>query len=631
MLFYAVCFASSALILGLESHLSPPCNAISGSAADCLDFTASLASVEQRLGVAGSSGSDVAPELNIMAQKISYTSTFEQYEMRSRPFKTSFDLPAEEHTVAALLSQSYEDADGQLFPLHDMANSMAFGGLALPKFAANNYLLSGKHVDASAAESSYFTQYPAVLPMATNHQSNGLQCPANMHMLAWHYSSPGAHVSARLFPIGSSAAYFESALFSGPNNGSGGVNLTDTPFSGYFNRYQRHGFPPAAGSQEGVDHELPPFAETVLGANEYIFVPNTYLTSFQCTGAETVRCALLALCFVDASNLNLFRDALFFSRNVAVLEATVHEAFTAAAFDPQMLKNPTDMLLRDYWEAEARDKVFAIDSAAGSGPAAAVSADSTKRERRRRGSADFKDWQDATKWKSLITSLTIPKPPAPRVLSVGRDRATLSWNSPFVPPQSDQTAFGFKIVACKLTLGVPKKEMFALAFSSAGPAVDSGCESSKVMRGVDADLVEQLDAALLRRTGEDSILFQSVLRNLQQDTLYQLRLIVCYDQWESPPSSYSTPFRTAPQSVPSAPLALATTGAISDPAIRLTSRTLAAAHGKRTVARLEFVWPTGNELPAVCCSILFVLRVILVCLTLVLCGYTDDGGLPITG
>lgn len=582
-----------------------------------------------------------AASIDILSPKISYTSTFEQYELKNRPFKANFEIQADENSVASILNLDYNEFYGRMYPLSDMVGRVDSNGLVVPKFAVNNYLLPGKHIESSAADSSYFTQWPAVMPLSARYQtSSGFQCPSNMHLLAWHYAVEGAEISARLFPISASAEYFESALFSeAARSEQLQANLTTSPFSGYFNRYLRHGFPATKGkgsdSREDSNAELPPFAETKLTSSEYIFVPNNYLASFQCNPQSTsdhtdadsnddkVHCAILALCFVDASNLNLFRDSVFLNGKVSVLEVTVHAAVTSPTFDPQMLKQPADVYLREYWTAGVRDSKDNSDSSAMSSqtPAPPVSAvsppDAARRDRRRRGSADFKDWQDSNKWKTLITSLTIPAPPAPHLLAVGRDHASLSWSSPFVPPQSDKTSFGFRIIFCKLADGPQRTESFALPFASAAP--DPDCESSKLLRGSDGGagrsggllvLEEELDAALLRRTGVESVLFKTVLRSpsppplLLPDTLYQLRLVICYDQWESPPSPYSAPFRTKSQTVPSSPLALplahadpSVTVSTIDPAILASTRTVTAVHGgRRVVGLLEFAWPSGKPL-----------------------------------
>lgn len=598
MLFYTIFVVSSAVAFGSESIQHTKCAGFDPVSCFKRELADRLANLNERLKNSVTAVGLTA--IDSINHKVSYTAVFDQYELKNRPFKATFDLHAEEKSVFTLLEEDYDGFYGRMYPLSEVVNKVELGGLSVPKFAFNNYLLSGKHIEATATESSYFTQWPAVMPLSATHRSSSaFQCPANMHLLAWPYTLPGAQLSARLFHISSSAAYFESALFS-PEQPQQQANLTATPFSGYYNRYLRNGFPSA--SAEGAA-QLPPFVESELFNNEYLFVPNDYLVSFQCKNAQSVtddvestQCAVMALCIVDASNLNLFRDALLLNGKVAELEASVHAALAAQSFDPQMHKNPSDMFLRDYWSPQVRDSV-PVDSTS-SGTASAE----LKRDRRRRGSADFKDWQDSSKWKMLITSLTIPAPPAAEVLDVGRDWVSLSWNSPFVPPQSDKTSFGFRIVACKMQGGQLRTEVFALPFSST--AMDTDCESSKVMRGADTagGLAEELDTALLRRTGADTILFKAVLRSLQPDTSYQLRLVVNYDQWESPPSPYSAPFRTVPQSVPSPPLprhagtagAPTSSSSEGDPSILATTRSVTGPHGKRTVGQLEFTWPADD-------------------------------------
>ncbi len=478
-----------------------------------------------------------------------------------------------------------------------------------------------------------------------------MQCPANMHMLAWHYSNSGAGKAeaeegadllvVRAFPLESSSAYFQSSLFHDSVLESNGT------FTGYFTKFLRTGFPEASEphhSEDGNDNssttttqqefdnaQLPAFAETTLRtssglqAGEYVFIPNTHVVSFKCSAAAPHdreapesgwSCPVMALCFVDASNLNLFRDALYFHGAVAPIEEALHRAFTSPTFDVDLSKSPVDFSLNAYLAAAPLGTAEASSASSGPPPAGAAASNNNRRDRRKKtGGADFKDWQELSRWKMLLTSLTIQKPAAPSVVSVGRQEVTLSWHSPFVPAASDKTVFGFRVVYCPVVVGQQQevwREEIALPFSR---SLDiSGnltvCGSQRILRaaavgGSDSlvnALQEELDVAHLRRTGQDAVLFRAVVGGLRPDTQYQLRLSVLYDQKEGPLSSYTAVVRTVPVSSPSAPLGSTSSSSSGagdvqpSKARTIEFSTVARGYktGTRLTGKLSFGWPEGE-------------------------------------
>ena len=63
------------------------------------------------------------------------------------------------------------------------------------------------------------------------------------------------------------------------------------------------------------------------------------------------------------------------------------------------------------------------------------------------------EWQDSKKWDYMVTSLTIPQPLAPIVVSTGRLNASLQWDSLYVPEVGDKTRFGFNVSVCSVYTG----------------------------------------------------------------------------------------------------------------------------------------------------------------------------------
>jgi hypothetical protein len=62
------------------------------------------------------------------------------------------------------------------------------------------------------------------------------------------------------------------------------------------------------------------------------------------------------------------------------------------------------------------------------------------------------DWQDANRWNSMISSLTIPQPYTPQIINTGRKNATIEWYSPYMPESADKTKFGFNVTVCDAKL-----------------------------------------------------------------------------------------------------------------------------------------------------------------------------------
>ena len=199
----------------------------------------------------------------------------------------------------------------------------------------------------------------------------------------------------------------------------------------------------------------------------------------------------------------------------------------------------------------------------------------------------------------LVTSLTIQKPATPTVLAVGRQQATLTWKSAFVPALSDKTAFGFKVVFCPVNHTLLQEQMYLPIDSDGADASRAGCESQSFYRGAEGGgLAESVDEAHLRHTGETALLFRAAIAGLQPDTQYQLRLGVLYDQRGSPLSLFTAPIRTATVSAPSPPLGVELpVGHLppAEPKVLFFARTKGYKTGTRLSGELQFVWPEGDQ------------------------------------
>jgi hypothetical protein len=233
------------------------------------------------------------------------------------------------------------------------------------------------------------------------------------------------------------------------------------------------------------------------------------------------------VCYVDASNLNAFRASLAATVNPSEEYKALLTSLTARTFDNAQVHVPTDLPLQHYTSVAAEESAETSAGSTDSSPAPASGGN--RRDRRKRGAAEFKDWQALSKWNMLVTALTLPAPSAPVPLATGRDSVTAKWTSQFEPAQGDKTRFGFRLQACEVK-------------GSGEGTAGSGCVEALVRRGEMAgalpELLESLDAELLKHTGTEGTVFRATLRGLRPSTEYTLRVQTVYDQADS---QYSAP------------------------------------------------------------------------------------------
>lgn len=235
------------------------------------------------------------------------------------------------------------------------------------------------------------------------------QCPSQMHQVIWSTSNSSTRV--RIFNRNASS-YFN------PRVGDGRSGLHHFTF-------QISGFPRFSDSKsiQSVDDgpkRFPKFEEVILrGPNEYLFIPRTHITSFLSEDLTDVSGHFLArICFVDASNLNSFRDFLKISSLVSNSDDILLRHLQSPSFDFDMRMNPTGRswsTLRESNDSEVPED----DVNTSNKPKVKAS-----RSRRNRSTGGFRDWQDVKRWDKLITSLTIPAPNVPQCANVGRRNMT---------------------------------------------------------------------------------------------------------------------------------------------------------------------------------------------------------------
>ena len=424
--------------------------------------------------------------------------------------------------------------------------------LQVPKIAVNNYLRPSRYPEGALAVNNmeYFDHWPAFQSLNVGSSTAAFQCPANMHMLAWHY--------------GSETSIIRATMHSKDHYRKVNRNMFCEGIRDIHDVYESGGsYIPEP--LESVDLQ----SATMGQSGEYLFVPSKHLASFNCMN-DNDPCMLATLCFVDASNLNMFREALALSCSE---DCHLLDAVTAVNFDTHLLRTPSDMIVSTY---------SAFNTVVGKEEEIVPVSAGNRKDRRKRASSDFKDWQALSKWNTLVISLTLPKPSVPWVQSVQRDGAIVSWSSTFTPAVTDKTSFGFWLLACEVD-----------EVSASQSDENEVCVVHRALRDEAGDtaLQELLDTHVLHRTGEEKLRFQASIRGLRPSTQYRLRAGVLYGEARSPLSKESTVFRTAPLSVP----------IHLDPSVRFQSSAwtlrdpLDGSELRRATGELIFRWPEGID------------------------------------
>lgn len=494
----------------------------------------------------------------------------------------------------------------------------------IPKAAANNYLFrlppSTSPEDTDTETFNYRLLWPAILTIDSLDNPVVNTCPQNMHMLVWGASRP---LRVRVYDQ-SAAHTFHPTLGNNKNNNNNNIdnknnrNLKDSEahLPLHVTSYEGSGFPKISAFLNIINgiknvkeniKKNPNFAEAELStSSEYLFIPNNHLVSIypaeisekkidslkaRVLGSVEERTGhLFVSCFVDASNLNKFKDALDLSSTVSPFDQLILDTFHSNSIDVKMDRTAGDSLLSSLLNGEQnRKRTIDTNANADTTPQQATESSTVKKNsnKRSRGTASggssssFRDWQESNKWNLLITSLTLPRAPVPHIVSIGRNNVTLDWSSPYIPEPADTTKFGFNITICKRKSyggrssgsgindygGDAQRTLFGGDREGEGESRREGKEGVITIEGektVDLEdcfvwelergkplLLEYFNKQQSLLVGGEVSLFSSTLPELLPDTPYTFKMTIFYDASESMSSEWSSLFRTHPITVPS--------------------------------------------------------------------------------
>jgi hypothetical protein len=535
---------------------------------------------------------DAAASSTREAPKLQYADLFEDYIVKRVAFKGTMGKKSE----ASFKPPGCDDAAVHPItldkPLRDCAAYAAAGNgdgdgkfsvdksVFVPTIAANSYFhrLSGHEVLRQYADSSssssvntlgldFASHWPTLLDV-DNYQSEGGEgaspvhsCPLGAHMVMWN---PGARaVDVQLIHATDSPKF-------GPklgDSGSGSGKDKDASYL-HYPRFSASGF-------GGLPDKVNP-ATVSLAHNEYLFAPNTVLVSVGKGGGDGGG-VLMRSCFVDASNLNTFREALAGPAFLHGYGAAVEQIVNQAGFNASMDATPTDMSLRELRDAIARQVAKlsvatagveggdatstkqqqaedgAADDENSSGGGGVGASGKRGRERggggrdrrdRRSRNTNVKGFIDSTKWRVLVEGLTVPPANTPVAHSIIFRAATIEWTSAFLPRKAEDAKFAFIITLCKYN-----------------PDSDDGDGEGNNDCTV---LTEEPDSKALKRrvegrvTAEDegTTYFSHRFLKLEPGTQYFARVAYFYGENYPKPSPWvgiTTPMLTPPLPLPELP------------------------------------------------------------------------------
>lgn len=174
---------------------------------------------------------------------------------------------------------------------------------------------------------NYGRDWPSVLDIYSNNSVPIHNCPSRMHQVIWGQNDS---MILRLFP----------------KNRANQLG----PVFGTHDELLHHPVYTSLAFPQTDSLNVPKYAEVVLGKSQYIFVPETYLVGWGTPNTNHVRC--LRMCFVDASNLNAFRDELSIDAVMSPHARNVLQQLNDPTRDLTMKRDPKNFTLRKVFATE---------------------------------------------------------------------------------------------------------------------------------------------------------------------------------------------------------------------------------------------------------------------------------------
>lgn len=459
--------------------------------------------------------------------KDSYPKIFEDYIIQKRPFKSLMESDEEkwidlENFCVGNIKNEEINLVTLDYSLSNCDNKESLRlSLKIPAIASNSYLskvndaLYGSVYEDNLYSDeksmnlfNYSDHWPALFLLHHKDATPVHSCPLNMHQVVW--GAGKSKITVRLFP----------SIYSNSFNPSIGK------------KYPLH-FPIYSGSgfvlgQPVNPPEIPPYLETIVTGNEFLFIPENYLASFLVDDDISISNSyLIRHCFVDASNFADFKKSLSVSSKVSQIDKILLNTIMSPSFDLKMARFPVDMTIANFQQFPKPLTDVIVDPSLST-----INSEKSNRNRKnKKSSANFRDWQEANKWNMMISALTMPQPYTPEILAIGRRNVTLQWGSPYLPSSIDKTRFGFNITICYEN--------------------DVKCVTHEFIRG-EKLLIENKKLSSRDILSDYDTIFSAVVTNLEPNTKYRFNSIIFYDTSVSSKSPWSNIFTTVPLTIPAA-------------------------------------------------------------------------------
>ena len=428
-----------------------------------------------------------------------YSKLFETYIVPGRPFKgTMTNVITTENIVCDKSSKKIEGAND----CHDENYLLMCDGIDkvhLPNIVSNNYLVklngTNRMID-NPIDVSY--QWPTLIKIDDHTPSKIFQCPNKMHQVIW--GNNAISVTVRLMQQNQCNIIVQP------------ISKESHPL--HYPIYDKDAF--------SSDVILPKYIDAELLKGEYIFIPNTFVSSIKVESDAS----LLRLCFVDASNYGKFIESISIPAKIFPdYHNFLHSIFVSLT-DKSMSKYPLENKMGEYYNVS-------IDSYED------IGTENKQVPIKRKSNNKLRDWQDTNKWNTMITSLTIPQPNLPSISMLGRDHVTLEWFGNYLPLPSDRTKYGYNITLCS-------SSAISVSFNHLS---NRDCINSIFIGNTGV----MSETKHINADGFEYHHYRVNLDNLSPDTQYFYVMTMFYDTFNSIPTLYSPVFVSLPIDVPQSP------------------------------------------------------------------------------
>jgi hypothetical protein len=513
---------------------------------ECAEYEYLLAIKSQYSRVRQSKPKNLVADVNSVPANGKFSQIFADYILKDKPLIGV--LPAGTGAESCIREAMQYAERWYNFVTEDISlqNCSARGHLVVPSVIRNNFLFrlpaAPLDINSDVERVNYVSQWPALFALTPGTPTTVQQCPLGLHQLI--VNTADNIIKVRLFSSTAMSAF-------DPVMGDEDHDVEVLPL--HHLRFKLSGFPklhPANINKKSFS--LPKFHDVTLKTNEYLLITSGILASYLLEASSvpvTDNAFVMRYCFVDASNVNIFRQRLMATARLSDFNQRVlHHLDNNTIVSMDI--NPTDTQM-DAALQQQPEHPLPPQSTDDANPPPTSQLPPRQRNPRRRTTSDVNDgsfdqkksdsslgWQDVVRWNSLTQSLTLQAPTQLRLRSSARNNVTLSFQTTFMRDRKDATAFGFEARVCHEDIPVDVSSEFD----------DVGCNTTLLSLG--GPLLAEGEG-----TGDDSqrdfTSYTAVIPQLQQGSFYRVRLVMVLGDFRSRPSEWSHLFCTANVSAPS--------------------------------------------------------------------------------